>query len=114
MSPYPGRVSVLVMDNACIHHGAEILELAGRFGVHIEIIWMIALIFTSGVCIIFLPPYSPNLNPIEETISKIKAWICHNYDLFSPGDGILFDVKVVMDVIMPDDVFSCLDRVVDV
>lgn len=47
--------------------------------------------------------YSPDLNPIEEAISKIKAWICRNYDLFSPGDGILFDVQVAMDVITPED-----------
>jgi len=31
-TPYPGRLSVLVMDNAHIHHGSEILELAERFG----------------------------------------------------------------------------------
>jgi hypothetical protein len=29
---YPGPLSVLVMDNAKIHHGAEILELVDRFG----------------------------------------------------------------------------------
>ena len=29
---YPGPLSVLVMDNAWIHHGDEILELADRFG----------------------------------------------------------------------------------
>jgi transposase len=29
---YPGPLSVLVMDNARIHHGNEILELADRFG----------------------------------------------------------------------------------
>lgn len=56
-----------------------------------------------GVRIIFLPPYSPDLNPIEEAISKIKAWIRRNYDLFSPGDGMLFDVQVAMDVITPED-----------
>jgi hypothetical protein len=61
------------------------------------------LIISLGVRIIFLPPYSPDLNPIEEAISKIKAWICRNYDLFSPGDGILFDVQVAMDVITPED-----------
>jgi len=49
------------------------------------------------------PPYSPDLNLIEEEISKIKAWIRRNYDLFSPGDGILFDVLVAMDVITPED-----------
>jgi len=32
-SPFPGNLSVLVMDNARIHHGAEILELAERFRV---------------------------------------------------------------------------------
>lgn len=29
---YPGPLSVLVMDNAKIHHGDEILELVDRFG----------------------------------------------------------------------------------
>jgi hypothetical protein len=32
-SVYPGPLSVLVMDNATVHHGEEILELTGRFGV---------------------------------------------------------------------------------
>jgi hypothetical protein len=31
-SPFPGPLSVLVMDNARIHHGAGILELAEHFG----------------------------------------------------------------------------------
>ena len=31
-APFPGILSVLVMDNARIHHGAEILELAECFG----------------------------------------------------------------------------------
>lgn len=31
-SPYPGPLSVLIMDNARIHHSNEILELADRFG----------------------------------------------------------------------------------
>jgi hypothetical protein len=31
-SAYPGPLSVLVMDNAKIHHGVEILELVDRFG----------------------------------------------------------------------------------
>src|ERR1700678_4047208 len=94
--PYPGRLSVLVMDNARIHHGAEILELAGRFGAHTiarlgshsSCADSEVLLSLSGVRIIFLPPYSPDLNPIEEAISKIKAWIRRNYDLFSSSNGI--------------------------
>jgi len=33
-SPFPGVLSVLVMDNACIHHGEGILELLEQFGAH--------------------------------------------------------------------------------
>lgn len=28
-----------------------------------------------GKCLIYLPPYSPDLNPIEEAFAKIKAYI---------------------------------------
>lgn len=34
---YPGPLSVLVMDNAKIHKGDEILELADRFGTIISL-----------------------------------------------------------------------------
>lgn len=30
--------------------------------------------------LIYLPPYSPDLNPIEEAFSCIKAWIRRNRD----------------------------------
>lgn len=28
--------------------------------------------------LVFLPPYSPDLNPIEETFAQLKAWIKKN------------------------------------
>ncbi|THH14792.1 hypothetical protein EUX98_g9562 [Antrodiella citrinella] len=87
MTPFPGYFSVLVMDNARIHHGTRILELAELFGVRI----------------VFLPPYSPDLNPIEEAFSKIKAWIQRNYDVFSSDDGIISDMLEAMNVITPED-----------
>ena len=31
-SPFPGKLSVLCLDNARIHHGEEILEFTTRFG----------------------------------------------------------------------------------
>jgi hypothetical protein len=34
-TPFPGPLSVLVMDNARIHHGEEILELAEHFGMYL-------------------------------------------------------------------------------
>jgi hypothetical protein len=36
---YPGPLSVLIMDNAKIHHGEEILELVDRFGKAIAWCW---------------------------------------------------------------------------
>ena len=76
-SPFPGYLSILVMDNARIHHGDQILELADRFR------WLFIYILLSTpadplfseIHIEFLPPYSPDLNPIEEAFSKVKAFI---------------------------------------
>lgn len=60
-----------------------------------------------GVRIIFLPPYSPDLNPIEEAFSKIKSWIRRNNDLFTTGgDSIFYDLREVLDVITADDAES--------
>lgn len=48
---------VVIMDNCRIHHIAEVEESLKR----------------AGAKPLFLPPYSPELNPIEETWSSIKA-----------------------------------------
>lgn len=48
--------SVVILDNASIHHVPEIESL----------------IEETGAIAIYLPPYSPDLNPIEECFSKIK------------------------------------------
>ena len=51
----PGQV--VVMDNLSAHKGSKIRELIeGR-----------------GCELLFLPPYSPDLNPIEEAFAKVKA-----------------------------------------
>ena len=49
--------SVIVMDNASIHHVQEVVELVEGL----------------GVLVYFLPPYSPDYNPIEELFSKLKS-----------------------------------------
>lgn len=51
----PGQV--VVMDNLSAHKGSRVREL----------------IEAKGCELLYLPPYSPDLNPIEETFSKIKA-----------------------------------------
>lgn len=58
----------------------------------------------AGVCIEYLPPYSPDLNPIEEAFSKIKAFIrWHGDVLLHEGDGLLFDLMEIMDIITEED-----------
>ena len=53
MHPFDGESdnSILVMDNCSIHYVDEILEL----------------LQSAGILVIFIPPYSPDLNPIELT-----------------------------------------------
>ena len=64
-TPYPGPRSVLILDNASIHKSTRLQELCEEYGVLLK----------------FLPPYSPDFNPIEATFNDIKAWIKRNYRL---------------------------------
>ena len=50
---------VLVMDNLRVHKTERVRELIER----------------AGVEVLYLPPYSPEFNPIEEAFSKIKNLI---------------------------------------
>jgi transposase len=58
-----------------------------------------------GVKIEYLPPYSPDLNPIEEAFSKIKHFLRRHYDYYlaTTNDGILYDMYEIMDVITAED-----------
>ena len=49
--------SVLVMDNCSIHYIGGIAEMVQEVGALVH----------------FLPPYSPDYNPIKEAFSKVKA-----------------------------------------
>lgn len=60
--PYLQPGMVIVLDNASIHK-----DLALK-----------ALIEAAGMVLVFLPPYSPELNPIEQTFNTLKAWIRRN------------------------------------
>jgi transposase len=53
----PGQV--IIMDNYCIHKTAKTKEIIER----------------AECKILFLPPYSPDFNPIENTWANIKARI---------------------------------------
>lgn len=108
-SPFPGKLSVLVMDNAKIHHREDILELVEPYGNTYILIYLFAFLLTaiSGVRIVFLPPYSPDFNPIEEAFSKIKHFIHCNGHLMTAENndlnGLIYDMYICMDVITADD-----------
>ena len=59
-------LSVVIMDNASIHHVESNVNL----------------IESMGVKVIFLPPYSPDLNPLEPVFGKIKAILKENDTIF--------------------------------
>jgi transposase len=42
-----------------------------------------------GVKLMYLPPYSPDLNPIEEFFAELKAFIQRHWDLYeiNPEQG---------------------------
>jgi hypothetical protein len=58
----------------------------------------------SGVRLEYLPPYSPDVNPIEEAFSKVKHWLRHHNDYYraTEGDGVLYDMWEVLDIITHD------------
>ena len=59
MHPFPGVSSVLVLDNASVHHSAELQDCCNA----------------AGVLLVFLPPYSPFWNPVEMVFSYVKGFL---------------------------------------
>lgn len=59
MQCFPGPNSILIMDNCSIHHTQETKEL----------------LESTGILVIFLPPYSPDYNPVEELFSYLKYYL---------------------------------------
>ena len=98
------------MDNVSIHHGPEVLELADHFAT-LSHIYMLQLTYIGffniiGVHIEFLPPYSPDLNPIKEAFLKIKYFLCHHQEYYGGGehgDGLMYDIYDVCDIVTEDD-----------
>jgi transposase len=62
---WPKLKFVLMMDNAFFHQPETIEQLCAD----------------AGVKMLFLPPYSPDLNPIEEFFAELKAFIKRSWPL---------------------------------
>ena len=78
MNPYPGPNSVIVLDNAKIHHNEDLIEYLQAFGIRVE----------------FLPPYSPDLNPIETAFSVMKSFLKKNHDFIENFNSPIYALLV--------------------
>ena len=84
--------SVILLDNATIHHTERAIKL----------------IQSVGAIVHFLPPYSPDLNPIEELFSKVKACLKENDAAIQriEEQGIIDFVQAAFSVVSKDDCFG--------
>ena len=80
LNPWPLPRSIVVMDNAKIHMFKELEDAVHQCGARL----------------IFLPPYSPELNPIEVCFGQLKRWIQKHANLVFP-----LHPEMVLDVAMP-------------
>ena len=78
VNPYPAPNSVLILDNCQIHHVEGVAESCAERYVFCDLDienHTLYSVLHSGVRLIYLPPYSPDLNPIEECFSWVKHCI---------------------------------------
>ena len=87
MKPYNGTNdnSIVIMDNCSIHYNEEALDLLKE----------------CGIFVIFLPPYSPDYNPIELTFSYVKKFIQEHEEIIQAADNLLDIIKSAFDNITP-------------
>jgi len=80
LNPWPLPRSIVIMDNAKIHMFEELEDAVHQCGARL----------------IYLPPYSPELNPIEVCFGQLKRWIQKHANLTFP----LYP-EMVLEVAMP-------------
>ena len=68
MLPFDGQNprSIVVLDNCSIHHMQQVIDLFDA----------------AGILVLFLPPYSPDFMPIEETFSYVKYYLKKHTELW--------------------------------
>jgi hypothetical protein len=86
LNPYPGPNSIVVIDNARIHNRRKLFDMC----------------FSKGALLLFLSPYSPDMNPIEKFwattkmhLKKIGGYNADNDD----RNQVLFDALSYADAI---------------
>ena len=73
------------MDNCFIHHTELVIDLLKEV----------------GIVVIFLPPYSPDYNPIGLVFGYIKAYLKHHSELLQALSDPLPVIKAAFESITP-------------
>jgi len=63
------------MNNASFHHSEKIAQMCAD----------------AGVKLLYLPPYSPDLNPIEEFFAELKGFIKRSWSFYEENPDQGFD-----------------------
>ena len=89
MMPFNGvnQHSIVVLDNCSIHHVEGITSM----------------IEEAGALVHFLPPYSPDFNPIEEMFSKVKIEMKNQEQSMAGVPDIETIVLSAFSTVTPDD-----------
>jgi hypothetical protein len=79
LNKWPLPNSIVVIDNARIHMYREFMDAVA----------------SRGAVVVFLPPFCPQLNPIEHGFGRLKAWIQKHANLvFSRNPEEIMDIAL--------------------
>ena len=94
MVPFDGDSpnSIVILDNCSIHHVRPVIDLFRD----------------AGILVLFLPPYSPDYNPIELVFSKVKYFLKQHDDVLQAMDNPEPIIRSAFASITPQD---CLNYV---
>jgi len=81
----------LILDNATVHNGWDILDLLEE------------ILNVAGVSLVYLPAYSPELNPCELVFNFVKSFI-HSHRRF--GSVILEEVLCALSMVTQQHITS--------
>ncbi len=84
--------NVVILDNATSHYSEE----------------AIAMIEATGAGVVFLPPYSPELNPIEQVWSKVKSFL--KKTVISSTEELYQTIADALDMITPNEAKNCFQH----
>ena len=96
MRPFDGinERSIVIMDNCSIDHVSEVKKLFED----------------AGILVFYLPPYSPDMSPIEETFSSIKYYLRDHDELMQVTDNPMSIVQAAFDQVTKE---QCLAWIKD-